>query len=129
MADGQKLTGLRRVLRSSRVSYSGFRHGLLHEAAVREVVIGAAVLIILSALLPVTNLEHLVLVLSSMLVVLVEFVNSAIESAVDRISEEHHHLSGLAKDYANVAVVIAVLMMGLSWLVIAGPLLMRWLRK
>ena len=117
------------MLRSSRVSYAGLRHGWLHEAAIREVVIGAAVLIILSAFLPVTNLEHLVLVLSSMLVVLVEFINSAIESAVDRISEELHPLSGTAKDYANVAVVIAVLMMGLSWLVIAGPLLMRGLRK
>ena len=100
---------------------------MLHEAAIREVGIGAAVLIILSALLPVTNIEHLVLTLSTMLVVLVEFVNSAIESAVDRISEDHHPLSGLAKDYANVAVVIAVMMMGLSWLVIGGPLLMRWL--
>jgi diacylglycerol kinase (ATP) len=129
LADGQKLTGLRRVIRSSRVSYDGFRHGLLHEAAIREVVIGAALLIILSALLPVTNLEHLVLVLSTMLVVVVEFVNSAIESAVDRISEEHHPLSGLAKDYANVAVVIAVLMMALSWLAVAGPLLMRWLHR
>ncbi len=129
MADGQKLTGLRRLLRSTRVSYAGFRHGLLHEAAIREVAIGATVLIILSAFLPVTNLEHLVLMLSTMLVVVVEFVNSAIESAVDRISGEHHPLSGLAKDYANVAVVIAVVMMGLSWLVIGGPLLMRWVRK
>lgn len=67
--------------------------------------------------------------LSTMLVVLVEFVNSAIESAVDRISEEHHPLSGLAKDYANVAVVIAVLMMALSCLLIAGPLFTRWLRS
>lgn len=129
LADSDKLTGLRRVLRSSRVSYDGFRHGLLHEAAIREVAVGAAVLIILSALVPLTNLEHLVLILSTMLVVLVEFVNSAIERAVDRISKEHHPLSGLAKDYANVAVVIAVLMMGLSWLVIVGPVLMRWLRS
>lgn len=91
-------------------------------------VIGAAVLIVLSLLLPLTSLEHLVLVLTTMLVVLVEFVNSAIERAVDRISEERHPLSGLAKDYANVAVVVAVLMMGLSWLVIAGPHLVRWVR-
>jgi len=128
VADGQKLTGLRRVLRSSRVSYAAFRHGLRHDVAIKEVCLGAAVLVVLSALLPVTMLEHLVLVLSPMLVVLVEFVNSAIESAVDRISEEQHPLSGLAKDYANVAVVIAVLMLALSWVVIGGPILLRWLR-
>jgi diacylglycerol kinase (ATP) len=100
-----------------------------HEAAIREVVIGVAALTALSALLPVSSLEHLILVLCLMLVVVVEFLNSAVESAVDRISTEHHPLSGLAKDYANVAVVIAVLMACLSWIAIAGPVLMQWLSR
>ncbi len=62
-----------------------------------------------------------------MLVVMVEFLNTAIEKTVDRISLDEHPLSGVAKDCANVAVVIAVLMMGLCWVVIAGPVLARWL--
>ena len=63
-----------------------------------------------------------------MLVVLVEFVNSAIESVVDRISLERHPLSGQAKDLGSVAVGIAVLMSGLCWLVIAGPVVVHVFR-
>jgi diacylglycerol kinase (ATP) len=109
-----------------RVSRNGFRYAITHEAAIREVFIGMVVLVPVSALLPVTNLEHLVLVLSMMLVLLLEFVNSAIEATVDRISLEQHPLAGRAKDFANTAVVIAVLMMGLCWVVIAGPVVSRW---
>ena len=129
MATSQKVTGLRRLLRSTKVSWSGFRYGLRHEAAIREVVIGVGVLIAISAALPLTRLEHLILVLSTGQVVLVEFLNSAVESAVDRISTEHHQLSGLAKDYANVAFVLTVLLAWLSWIVICGPVLLRWLGR
>ena len=118
-----KLTGASRILRSARVSYSGFRYALANEVAIREQVVALAVLVPISTLLPVTALEHLLLVLSLMLVLLVEFLNTAIEATVDRISLEEHPLSGRAKDLANVAVVIAVLMMGLCWVVIVGPVL------
>ena len=36
-------------------------------------------------------------------------------------------LSGLAKDLSNVAVVIAVLMMGLTWVVILAPMIRGWI--
>ncbi|MCH7742622.1 MAG: diacylglycerol kinase [Proteobacteria bacterium] len=49
------------------------------------------------------------------------------EATVDRISVEHHPLSGHAKDLGSVAVGIAVLMSGLCWVVIAGPIAARWL--
>lgn len=121
-----KVSGIPRIIRSIRVSYSGFRYAFAKEVAIREQIITLAVLVPVSALLPVTPLEHLLLVLSLMLVVLVEFINTAIEATVDRISMEEHPLAGRAKDLANVAVVIAVLMMGLSWVVIVGPILLGW---
>jgi diacylglycerol kinase (ATP) len=129
LADVRKISGLRRLVRSCRVSFAGFVHGVRHEAAIREVMIGGIVLDVLALLLPVARLEQLILVLSVSLVVLVEFLNSAIESAVDRISTEHNPLSGLAKDYANVAVVIAVIMMGIAWFVIAGPVALDWMSR
>ena len=122
-----KVTGFRRIARSIRLSAVGFRYAIAHEVAIREELIALAVLVPMSALLPVTDIEHLILVLSMMLVIFAEFLNSAIESAVDRISSEHHPLAGRAKDLANTAVVIAVLMMGLCWVVIAGPVLFRYL--
>ena len=121
--------GFRRLLSALRYTYAGFRHAIRHEVARREELIALAILVPVSAALPVSTLEHLILVLTMMLVVLVEFLNSAIESTVDRISLERHPLAGQAKDLGSAAVLIAVLMWGLSWLVIVGPLVVRWARS
>jgi diacylglycerol kinase (ATP) len=121
--------GFRRLAAALRYSCAGFRHAIRREAAIRQELIALAVLVPVSAALPVSNLEHLLLVLTAMLVVLVEFVNSAIESTVDRISLERHPLAGQAKDLGSAAVLIAVLMWGLTWLVIAGPVVVRLVRK
>ena len=92
-----------------------------NDPAVRRVVIGLLLLLPVAVSLPVQRLEHLLLVLSMMLVVFAEVINSAIEIAVDRISLDTHPLSKAAKDTAAAAVVVAVLMSGLCWTVIAGP--------
>jgi diacylglycerol kinase (ATP) len=125
--DLKRAGGFRRLFRSLGYSYEGFRHAVLNEAAIREALVALAILVPVSILLPVSDMEHLVLVSSMMLVVLVEFVNSAIEATVDRISPERHPLAGQAKDLASAAVLIAVLMSGLCWVVIAGPVLIRWI--
>lgn len=120
--------GFDRIWPAIRYSLAGFRHGIANEPAIRDELIALVILVPISALLPVSDIEHLILVLSMMLVVLVEFVNAAVESTVDRISAERHPLSGQAKDMASAAVFIAVLMSGLCWVVIAGPVAARWFR-
>ena len=109
-------------------SCAGLWHAITSDTAIRQELVALAVLVPISALLPVSDLEHLILVLSMMLVVLVEFVNSAIESTIDRISTQPHPVAGQAKDLASAAVLIAVLMSGLCWVVIAGPVALRWFR-
>lgn len=91
------------------------------DPAVRRVVIGLLLLLPVAVSLPVQRLEHLLLVISMMLVVFAEVINSAIELAVDRISLETHPLSKAAKDTAAAAVAVAILISGLCWTVIAGP--------
>ncbi len=119
--------GLARLVNACRYSFDGAKHAVKNEAAIRQELIALAVLVPVSAILPVSQIEHLILVLSMMLVVLVEFLNSAIEAAVDRTSLEIHPLSKQAKDMGSAAVGIAVLMSGLCWTVIAGPLVFRYL--
>jgi diacylglycerol kinase (ATP) len=91
------------------------------DRSVRQTVIGLFLLIPVVVWLPVQRLEHLLLVFSMMLVVLAEILNSAIEQVLDRVSLETHPLSKAAKDTAAAAVAAAVLMSGLCWTVIAGP--------
>jgi len=124
-----KQGGLGRLTRAFGHQYTGIRHALKHDPAIRQVLGAVAILVGLSVLLPIGSMEHLILVLSMMLVVLMEFVNSAIEAVVDRISTEHHPLSGRAKDLSSVAVAIAALMSGLCWVVIAGPVAIQWLSR
>ena len=124
-----KQGGMGRLIRAFGNQYVGFTRALKYDPAIRQVLGAVLVMVVLSMFLPISTLEHLILVLSMMLVVLLEFVNSAIEATVDRISTEHHPLSGQAKDLSSVAVAIAVLMSGLCWVVIAGPLAIQWLSK
>ena len=119
--------GLRRLVSAFGYSCSGLRHAMRHEAAIRQELIALAVLVPAAVLLPVPALERLLLVLSMMLVLLTEFLNSAIEAAIDRISLERHPLSGQAKDLGSAAVGVALLMSAACWAVIAGPVLARWL--
>lgn len=114
-------TGLRRLLNAFGYSLQGFRAAWQNEAAFREEAMLTMVLTPVALLLPVTGLEKLLLILSLLLLVLVELLNSAVEAVVDRIGPEIHPLSGRAKDLGSAAVLIACLILGLTWLFIAVP--------
>jgi len=55
---------------------------------------------------------------SVLLVVVVELVNSAIETTVDRVGKEHHELSAHAKDLASAAAFASILLAVMVWLVL-----------
>lgn len=114
-------TGLRRLLNAFGYSLQGFRAAWQNEAAFREEAMLTIVLTPVALLLPVTGLEKLLLILSLLLLILVELLNSAVEAVVDRIGPEIHPLSGRAKDLGSAAVLIACLILGLTWLFIAVP--------
>ena len=99
------------------------------ETAIHQELLACIVLIPAAVLLPVPALERLLLVLSMLLVVLIEFLNSAIEAAIDRISLDRHPLSGQAKDLGSAAVAMALLMSAVCWIVIAGPVVVRWFNQ
>ena len=120
-----KATGLRRLGRALACTITGLRHALAHEAAFRQEALACGILIPLATLLPVARLERLTLVLSMLIVLLAELFNSAIEAAIDRISLDHHPLSGRAKDLGSASVGVALLMSATCWLVIAGPVLLE----
>lgn len=122
-----KTKGLRRLVNALRYQSEGVRYGLSRDPAIRQVSVACVLLTIVAAFLPVSRIECLLLVLSLMLVVLVEYLNSALEAIVDRVSLDIHPLSRIAKNFGSVAVAISVLMAGLCWMVITGPLLYRWL--
>lgn len=67
-----------------------------------------------------TNVEQrLLLITPCILVITAELLNSAIEAVVDRIGPEMHELSGQAKDMASAAVFFSLMLVLLSWGMIA----------
>jgi diacylglycerol kinase (ATP) len=62
--------------------------------------------------------ERALLIGSYLLVVVVELINSAIETSVDRIGSEHHELSGRAKDLGSAAVFCSIVLAVTVWLIV-----------
>ena len=54
-----------------------------------------------------------------LLVLIVELLNSAIETAIDRIGSEQHELSGRAKDIGSAAVFVSLVLVVVVWAAIA----------
>ena len=79
-----------------------------------EVVL-AFFLVPLGLFLGETGVERSLLAGSVFLVLIVEILNSAVESVVDRFGQEQHELAGRAKDQGSAAVFMALLLVVLVW--------------
>jgi diacylglycerol kinase (ATP) len=109
-----KHTGCTRLLKAGACSLAGLGSAM-HEAAFRLEVAVGSVLILSSLFLPLTLVEHLILISSVLLVWIVEILNSAIEAVVDDISLERRALAKQAKDMGSAAVLIALVNCGICW--------------
>lgn len=107
--------GLRRLVSATRYSVKGLRCCWETEAAFRQELVACLVLVPAALLLGEGGLEKGLLVGSCFLVLIVELLNSGIEAVVDRIGEEHHVISGRAKDLASAAVFMSLLMFAAIW--------------
>lgn len=108
-------TGIIRILRAFMYSKQGFVQAWQHEAAFRQELALIAVLIPVAAWLAHSVVEFLVLMLGCLLVLIVELLNSAIETTVDRIGGEFHELSGRAKDMGSAAVFLSFVILVAIW--------------
>ncbi|PMH45983.1 diacylglycerol kinase [Vibrio sp. 10N.286.49.B3] len=115
-------TGFKRVIKATGYSMQGLKAAFKYEAAVRQelglLVVALILTIVLYFALGLSVVESILMVGSVVLVLIVELLNSAIEAIVDRVSTEHHELSGRAKDIGSSAVFIALALAGFTWLLI-----------
>jgi len=112
----EKATGLKRVINAFGYSVKGLTATVRGEAAFRQELVLVAVLVPVALLLDVTRIDRVLMIASLLLVLIVELVNSAIESAINRIGTDHHELSGRAKDQGSAAVLIALILAAIVWI-------------
>ncbi len=107
--------GIAHLLLAARYSYRGLRSAWRYEESFRQeaLVIGASVP--LAIWLARDIVDFLLLTLPALFTLAAELGNSAIEAVVDRIGEEHHDLSGRAKDFGSAMVFMNILAATISW--------------
>ena len=110
-----KPTGLMRLLNAFGNTYRGLVGAWREEAAFRQECALAVMLVPLGFWLADNGIERVLLVGPVIFVLVVELLNSAIEAAIDRIGEERHTLSGLAKDMGSAAVFGSFVLLAFSW--------------
>jgi len=120
----QNAKGWRRIVNAFGYSMKGFSACYRHEEAFRQEIWVLIPLLLLAFWLGETPVERAMLVGSLLMVPIVELLNSAIETNVDRVGMERHELSGRAKDIASAAVFLSIAFTTIVWALLLLP---KWL--
>jgi len=115
MQERPKLSGIRRPIVAFYNSWKGLQGAFRAEVAFRQEVALSVVLIPLGVYLGKTNVERALLIGAVFIVLIVELLNTGIETVVDRIGPERHELSGLAKDVGSSAVLLSFGLLSVIW--------------
>lgn len=118
--------GLTRAWHAAKNSWCGIVYAFEEESAFRQELVLLIALTPVALFLPVSAIEKCALIVSLIMVLVVELLNSSVEAAIDRISFDHHDLSKRAKDFGSAAVMLALLIAVLLWLTVCIPLVTNW---
>ncbi len=118
---GAKPRGLARLLKAFGNTFKGLAGCWREEAAFRQECLLAVAAIPAGLWFGANGVERALLIGPMLLILIVELLNSAIETAIDRIGTERNPLSGLAKDLGSAAVFVSFVLLAANWaLVLLG---------
>ncbi|NOY21948.1 MAG: diacylglycerol kinase [Acidobacteria bacterium] len=107
--------GICHIVDATLFSIKGIAATAKTEAAFRQELFFAVILIPTACFLPVTTTNRILMIVSLLLILLVELLNSALESIVDMVSPDYHELAGKAKDCGSAAVMFSLFIAGVIW--------------
>jgi len=107
---------LKRLTSATFNSFRGLLDGVMTEAAVREEAILLAIALPVGFVLAPSAAWYVAMIGAILLVLAVEFLNTAVEKLSDHVTPEHHYAIGRIKDFGSAAVFCALSFMGLVWL-------------
>jgi len=107
--------GLSRVIHAFGYSLQGLQAGM-HEPAFKQEAYIAFILIPLSFYLGSNWVETSLLSGSVIFVLIVELLNTGLESAIDRVGPQWHDLSKRCKDLGSAAVLLSIVLCMSIWL-------------
>jgi len=107
--------GLIRIWNALFYSINGLRH-VIQETSFKQEISIYIVLLLVLFFLPLPFIFKCLLFFANTMVLIVEIINSAIESIVDMASPEYHDLAGKGKDLGSAAVFISMVLVIILWL-------------
>jgi diacylglycerol kinase (ATP) len=107
---------LKRLLSATANSLRGLIDGVRTEPAVREEAILLAVGLPLGLVIAPSAAWYVAMIGAILVVLAVEFLNTAIEKLADHVTREQHGDIGRIKDFGSAAVFCALALVGLVWL-------------
>ncbi|MCF7521367.1 diacylglycerol kinase [Neisseria sp. ZJ106] len=109
--------GFARIINAFGYSIDGLAAAFRHESAFRQLVCLHTVLITLCLLLDFGPATRILLIMASFVSLITELFNTAIEAAVDHTSTAKHELAKRAKDAGSAAQLLALVLLGIVWLI------------
>ena len=109
--------GLTRIASAALNSLRGLQEGLVTEAAIKQEIAIAVVLLPVSFFVATSVWIWLALVVSLLFVLVVEFLNTAVERLCNHVTPEQNEAIRVTKDMASTAVFFALVLAGLVWVV------------
>ena len=108
-------TGIARIWAAFLYSLNGLRFAISNEAAFRQEICIVVVVLVVLGFLPLSFFWKGLLFFATTSVLVVELLNSAIESVVDIASPEYHDLAKRAKDLGSAAVLVSIVLAMVLW--------------
>ena len=115
-----KILDFQRLSHALTYSMSGLREAFNRETAFQQELILFLILTPIALILDVTVVEKILLITSLLLVLIVEILNTAIETIVNLVSPDQHPLAKYAKDLGSAAVLLSLLLGLVVWAGILG---------
>ncbi|NEW61610.1 diacylglycerol kinase [Sulfurovum sp. bin170] len=106
------------IFNNARYALEGFVHAVKTETSFKIELAFAVLFFPLIYLLPFELIYKLVLIVTFVMILITELLNSAIENVVDLVTKQKHPLAKAAKDIGATAVLFSVLLHLLCWVII-----------
>ncbi len=108
------------IFKNAKYALDGLIHAFRTETSFKLELFFGFFLLIAIYLFPFVFLEKLLLVVTLIVIMIVELLNSAVENVVDMVTKEFHPLAKSAKDVGATAVLFALLLHLACWVMIVG---------
>lgn len=120
-----KKFGFKRIVSSINNSFNGLKSAYQSEQSMYIHLICTIILLLFSFVLKISMMQWLIIIAIIGLALVIELINTAIESTVDLVTKEFHPLAKVAKDTASAAEFILTLTSAIISLMIFIPKIME----